>query len=122
MRLEGIRTINFYRLAQQWAVDFDRRQRIMDSIMWHLGDYIQADRPGRAVWNNLMENSQGPDVYVFDGRELLDENFDESDELIEGLWEVKEDLERQLGFDTRLLDDWAVEFRNPNPEERELAA
>ena len=111
MRLEGIQDSGFHRMTQQWATDFDRRQRIMDSMMWHLGDYIQSERPGRAIWDNLMERGRDPGVFIFDGRGLLEENFDESDELIDGLWVVREDIENQLGFETRLLDDWTVEFR-----------
>lgn len=109
MRLEGISTIQFHRLGQQWAIDFDRRQRIMDSMMWYMGDHFQAERPGRAVWNALRIDEEGN--FTFDGRELLEESFDESDELVEGLWDVKEDIEKQIGYETRLLDDWTVEFR-----------
>lgn len=109
MRLEGTQGIRFHRLGQQWAINFDRRQRIMDSMMWYLGEHIRAERPGRAIWNALRIDEEGN--FTFHGEELLDESFSESDELIEGLWDVKEDIEKQIGYDTRLVDDWTVEFR-----------
>lgn len=108
MELEGIQGLGFQRLAQQVSSDADRRERITESLAWHLRDFIEGDNLEYDVGVNLFKSTSGS--FVFEGQGILSESF-ESDEMIDALWEVRTEVADRLGFETILADDWTVEFR-----------
>ena len=108
MELSGIRNIDFRRFTALAESDTDRRERITESLAWHLGEYISGEQGEYDVGVNLVRLTSGD--FVFEGQDILDQSF-ESDEMIDVLWEVRGEVEDRLGFETVLLDDWTVEFR-----------
>jgi hypothetical protein len=95
MKLAGLTHSAFLRIAKIAEASWDDRERITTSLAARLGDHIQSqeDRPELAVRSNLYQ--RGADL-IF--------------EMIELLWQVKEDVEAWTGFETMLEDDWTVRF------------
>lgn len=108
MELVGIAGIDFRRFTALAESDTDRRERITESLAWHLGDFIQGDSSEHDVGVNLFRSTSGG--FVFEGQDILGQSF-ESDEMVDALWEVRGEVEDRLGFETILVDDWTVEFR-----------
>ncbi len=108
MELAGTRGFDFRKLADFAASDTDRRERITESLAWHLQDFIPGDRAEYDVGANLFKSTSGG--FVFEGQDVLGQSF-EHDEVIDALWEACEEVQDRLGFETILVDDWTVEFR-----------
>ena len=108
MRLSGLTPDSLQRIVKKAEISWDNRERVMTSLSTRLEDHIQSSegRPGLAVMENLHQ--RGSDL-IFEGARILDQSF-ESDEMINLLWQVKEDVESWAGLETLLEDEWTVRF------------
>ncbi len=108
MRLTGLTSGAVTRIAQESNISWDQKERVMTSLSTRLENHLQSGegRPGLAVRENLYY--VGSDL-VFRGSEVLDESF-ESDEMVELLWQVKEDVAEWTGLETFIEDEWTVRF------------
>jgi len=108
MELTGIAGIDFSRFTALAESDTDRRERITESLAWHFQDFIPGGRAEYDVGANLFKSTSGG--FVFEGQDILGQSFEDGG-MIDALWEVREEVQDRLGFETVLVDDWTVEFR-----------
>jgi len=109
MKLRGISSEGLGRVRAKLALT-DEKERLAESLFFHLQDYIQAG-PDEAYVKMLSQIFQPSDnVYVLEGEGLLDRDF-YSPEMETAVARISEEVGDRIGFFPEIVDANTLEFR-----------